>query len=154
MTRFQRLISASTKARQLYPDAFCQPMREGMGEGVVGVERSRCERPVLVANPVRAVVLVLPGHRRAGSDSESSRQKGEIVDLDGGVCCCGRGRHVAGSREPRQSDGKERGYPDRAEKEGNTVALWRLTNREHGSTSQATSVPSIRFKAAARHRRM
>src|SRR5690348_6140086 len=27
MTRFQRLISASTKARQLYPDAFCQPMR-------------------------------------------------------------------------------------------------------------------------------
>src|SRR5437016_12469742 len=27
MTRFQRPISASTKARQLYPDAFCQPMR-------------------------------------------------------------------------------------------------------------------------------
>src|SRR5271165_6215211 len=27
MTRFQRSISASTKARQLYPEAFCQPMR-------------------------------------------------------------------------------------------------------------------------------
>src|SRR5271170_499271 len=27
MTRFQRPISASTKARQLYPDVFCQPMR-------------------------------------------------------------------------------------------------------------------------------
>src|SRR3954468_18535287 len=27
MTRFQRPISASTKARQLYPDAFCQLMR-------------------------------------------------------------------------------------------------------------------------------
>src|SRR3954465_696881 len=27
MTRFQRAISASTRARQLYPEAFCQPMR-------------------------------------------------------------------------------------------------------------------------------
>src|SRR5438132_7475809 len=27
MTRFQRPISASTKARQLYPAVFCQPMR-------------------------------------------------------------------------------------------------------------------------------
>ena len=27
ITRFQRAISASTKARQLQPEAFCQPMR-------------------------------------------------------------------------------------------------------------------------------
>src|SRR4051812_41936526 len=27
MTRFQRATSDSTRARQLYPDAFCQPMR-------------------------------------------------------------------------------------------------------------------------------
>src|SRR5438309_10548454 len=27
MTRFQRPMSASTKAGQLYPEAFCQPMR-------------------------------------------------------------------------------------------------------------------------------
>src|SRR6266849_653473 len=119
--------------------------REGVGEGFVGVERRRRERPVLVANPVRAVVLVLPGHRRAGSDRESSRQEGEVVDLDrGGACCCGRGRHVAGNREPRQSDGEERRYPYRAEKEGNTVVPQRLTNREHGFTSYTTSVLSIR----------
>src|SRR5260370_7434226 len=40
---------------------------EGIGESVFGIELPRLEAPVLVPDPVRAVVLVLPRHRRAGS---------------------------------------------------------------------------------------
>src|SRR5207253_2633940 len=50
--------------------------REGVGEGVVGVERRRCEGSVLVAYPVRAVVLILPSDGRAGSDGEGCRREG------------------------------------------------------------------------------
>jgi hypothetical protein len=58
--------------------------REGVGEGVVGIERRRLKGPVLVADPVRAIVVVLPGHRRAGRDSQRRRSEGEVVYLDGG----------------------------------------------------------------------
>ena len=40
ITRFQRETSASTKARRLWPDAFCQPMRPC--SAMASMCRSRC----------------------------------------------------------------------------------------------------------------
>src|SRR5580704_487610 len=118
--------------------------REGVGEGVVGIERRRLEGSVLVADPVRAIVVVLPGHRRAGRDSQRRRREGEVVDLDGGGTCRGREHRLARRGEFGQSDRQQRDYPDHPEQRGNPPATQRRINRrQHGSTFQATSVLSV-----------
>src|ERR1700686_661357 len=68
MTRFQRPISASTKARQLNPDPFCQPMRPC--SAIAFRCRTARERSVGIINlgekgtDLRAVLDIIGGQRR------------------------------------------------------------------------------------------
>src|SRR5437762_10521488 len=64
---------------------------EGLRKLVVGIERRRFELPVLLAHRVRAVVVVGPGYRRAGSDDQHRRRVMEVVDLHADRVRRGRG---------------------------------------------------------------
>src|SRR5262249_31619481 len=59
--------------------------RERLREALVGVERVRAERPVLLGNHMRNVIGIDPSHGRSCLHRERGRIEGEVGDLYFGV---------------------------------------------------------------------